>query len=70
MRLDHLLPCLQLLMLTRGHHRITILHVGGNNIDSVPQMTLKQSINDELKYDHSVFSSSSLVSCFILPRLF
>ena len=63
MRWGHLLPSLLLLMLTREHHRIIILHVGGNIIDSVPQMTLKQSINDELKYIHSVFSSFLLVSC-------
>ena len=70
MRWEHLLARLQFLMLTRGHPKIIILHVGGNNVDSVPQLTLMQSIKDDLKYIHSVFSSSMLVWCDILPRLF
>ena len=70
MRWEQLLPRLQLLMINRGHPRIIILHVGGNNIDSVPQLTLMQSIKDDLKYIHSVFSSSLLVWCDILPRLY
>lgn len=70
MRWEHLLPRLQFLMLTRGHPKIIILHVGGNNIDSVPQLTLMQSIKDDLEYIHSVYSPAMLVWCDILPRLF
>lgn len=68
MRWEHLLPALQLYMITRGHPRMIIIHLGGNNIDSVPQMNLMQAIKEDLIYMHSVFSSSLLIWCDILPR--
>ena len=64
MRWEHLLPRLQFLMLTRGHPKIIILHVGGNNVDSVPQLTLMQSVKDDLKYSHSVF-----IYIYLFPAL-
>ena len=70
MRWEQLLPSLQLQMITRGHPRMIIIHLGGNNVDSVPQLTLMEAIRDDLKYIHSVFQSSSLIWCDILPRLF
>ena len=54
----------------RGHPKIIIIHVGRNNIDSGPQLILMQSIKDDLKYIHLVFSSSMFVWCESLPRLF
>ena len=70
MRWEQLLPRLQFLVLTRGLPRIIICHVGGNNIDSVPQLSLMQTIRDDLKYIHSVYGSAMLIWCDILPRLF
>ena len=70
MRWEQLLPRLQLHMLTRGHPAAIILHVGGNSIASIPQFTLMKAIKDDLNYIHTVFNSSALVWCDILPRLF
>ena len=70
MRWEQLLPSLQLQMITRGHPRMIIIHLGGNNVDSVLQLALMEAIRDDLKYVHSVFQSSSLIWCDILPRLF
>lgn len=69
MRWGQLLSTLQLQMVTRGHPRGIILHLGGNNIDSIPQLTLMETIREDLKYIHSVFQSSLLIWCDILPRL-
>ena len=69
MRWAQFLPSLQLQMITRGHPRVIIIHLGGNNVDSVPQFTLMETIWDDLKYIHSVFQSSLLIWCGILPRL-
>ena len=68
MRWEQLLPALQLHMITRGHPRMIIVHLGGNNIDSVPQINLMKTIREDLIYIHSVFSSTLLVWCDILPR--
>ena len=61
---------LQLHMLTRGHPAAIILHVGGKSIASIPEFTLMKTIKDDLNYIHTVFRSSLLVWCDILPRLF
>lgn len=69
MRWEQLLPKLQLYMITRGHPRMIIIHLGGNNVDSVPQKTLIDKVRDDLKYIHSVFQPALLIWCDILPRL-
>lgn len=68
MRWEQLLSTLQLHMITRGHPKILIIHLGGNNIDTVPQLALMQTIREDLIYINSVFSSSLLIWCDILPR--
>ena len=68
MRWEQLLPALQLHMITRGHPRMIIVHLGGNNIDSVPQINLMKTIGKGLIYIHSVLTSTLLVWCDILPR--
>lgn len=69
MHWDQLLPALQLQMITRGHPRMIILHLGGNDIDTIPQFSLMDSIKKALIYIHSVFYATQIVWCDILPRL-
>ena len=67
-RQEQILPALQLHMITRRQPRMIIVHLGGNNIDSVSQINLMKTIKEDLIYTHSVFSSTLLFWCDILPR--
>ena len=69
MRWEQLLPVLQLHMITGGggHPRMTIIHLCGNNTDSVPQIKVMKTIKEYLiyMYIYSVFSSTILIWCDI-----
>ena len=69
MHWEQLLPALQLQMITRGHPKMLIIHLGGNDIDTIPQFSLMKSIKEDLTYVHSVFHQTQIVWCDILPRL-
>ena len=46
-----------------------IIHLGGNDIDTIPQFSLMKSIKENLTYVHSVFYKTQIVWCNILSRL-
>jgi len=69
MRWCNLLHTLQFLMLSHGHPKAIILHLGGNDIHSIVQKELMQAMHDDLDYIFSVFTESVFVWCDILPRL-
>lgn len=69
MRWNQLLPALQFRMITRGHPHVIILHLSGNDIDTISEFDIKKSIMEDLQYIHDVFHASHIVWCDVLPRL-
>lgn len=69
MRWGQLLSTIQYQMITRRTPNIIVLHLGGNDIDSVPQAQLIRSVQADLNYIQSLFTKTLLVWCDILPRL-
>lgn len=69
MHWTQLLPALQYQMISRGQPEIIIIHLGGNDIDAIPQNKFIKLIKNDIQYVQSVFSSTTLIWCDILPRL-
>ena len=69
MKWEKLLQTVQYQMLHRRNPDILILHLGSNDIDTIKQTKLMQSIMKDITYIHSTFPASVLVWCDILPRL-
>lgn len=69
MRWTQFLPALQYQMISRGQPEIIIIHLGGNDINEIPQNKFIELIKNDIKYVQPVFSSTTLIWCDILPRL-
>ncbi len=70
MRWGQLLPAVQYHMISRGSPKILIIHLGGNDIDTVKQIVLRKAVQNDLDYLQSCFPTTVIVWCDILPRLY
>ena len=69
MHWTQLLPALQYQMISRGQLEIIINDLGGNDINAIAQNKFIKLIKYDIQYVQSVFSSTTLIWCDILPRL-
>ena len=70
MHWTQLLPALQYQMICRGQPEIIIIHLGGNDIDAIPQTKFIKLIKNDIQYVQSVFSSTTFIWCDILTQTY